>query len=337
MAINNKQIILAHGGGGQLTDELISNTMLPRFSNPLLSDLLDSAVCDVEASQIAITIDGFVVQPLFFPGGDIGRLAVCGTINDLAAGGAKPLGLALGLILAEGLEKEVLDRIMDSVAETAEEAGVSIITGDTKVVGHNQADGIYITTAGIGQIDKQNMHPKNVQPGDVLIINGPVADHGLAVMLAREMPEVQSVIRSDVAPLNGLVTDVLAQSDDVVFMRDPTRGGLAGLCAELAERCGYHIVLDETNIFVRPETQHAADMLGLDPLDVANEGKMVMAVREKSADKVLDCLRQHPLGQKAKIFGQVTDTKDGICEIETTMGGRRILQKPYGEQLPRIC
>ncbi len=332
-----KQIVLAHGGGGQLTDELIGSTILPRLDNVILHDLLDSGIAET-GSRTALTIDGFVVQPLIFPGGDIGRLAVSGTVNDLAVAGAEPLGLALSLILAEGLERRVLDQIMDSIARTAEEADVRIITGDTKVVGRGQADGMYITTAGIGRVDpNRRLHWDRVRPGDVLLINGPIADHGLAVMLAREMPQVESVLKSDVTPLNHLIRAVLRATDDVVFMRDPTRSGVAGVAAELAERSGRHIRLEEEAIGVRPETRHAADMLGLDPLEVANEGKVIMAVRPDQAALALQVMHEHPLGEEARIIGQVEDKQDGICELQTQMGGRRILQKPYGEQLPRIC
>ncbi len=337
-AQQKRKIVLAHGGGGQLTDELIDSIVLPRLGNQVLTDLLDSAVLNQNGRQFAMTTDSFVVQPLFFPGADIGRLAVCGTINDLAVSGAKPMGLSLGMILAEGLEKKVLEQVIDSIAQAANEAGVQIVTGDTKVVGSHQADGIYLTTTGVGLIDKPNqLHPEKVQPGDVIIINGPIADHGLAVMLAREMPQVESVLKSDAAPLNHLIESVTSQTDGVVFMRDPTRSGVTGVVVELAQRSNYHIILNESNLPLRPETQHAADMLGLDPLEVANEGKVIMVVRGKEEKKVLDLLNQHPLGKEACVIGHVESDKDAICELHTIMGGQRILQKPYGEQLPRIC
>ena len=338
MKPKSNQITLAHGGGGQLTDELIGRTMLPRLGNTMLAEMLDSGIVSSNGQRLAMTIDGYVVQPWRFPGGDIGRLAVSGTVNDLAVCGARPLGLALSLILEEGLQREVLDQVMESVAATAREAGVQIVTGDTKVVGRGQGDGIYITTAGVGTVrDGCELHPKHVRPGDVLIINGPIADHGLAVMLAREMPHMASAIRSDVAPLNHLIHNVLDRTTGVLFMRDPTRGGLSGVAADLAARTGLHVVLDESAIPVRPETRHAAELLGLDVLEVANEGKAVMAVRPDAAESVLRALRADPLGQRACVIGRVEEVHDGICELLTMIGGRRIVQKPYGEQLPRIC
>ena len=329
-------VALAHGGGGQLTDVLLNQIVLPRLDNPALSQLLDSGI--IPGGKLAMTIDSYVVQPLFFPGGDIGRLAVSGTVNDLAVCGAYPRALALSMILEEGLERSVLERVLDSVAATAGEAGVRVITGDTKVVGHGQADGIYLTTAGIGELAGQPLpHPDHVEPGDVLIINGSIAEHGLTVMLAREMPEVESVLRSDAAPLNGLIETLRRAVPEVVFMRDPTRGGLAGVTADLAGRTGWRINLEEVHIPVRPEAKHAADMLGLDPLEIANEGKVLVVVRPGQAPAALDAIRQHPLGKNARIIGYVAPERDGICTLHTSIGGWRILQKPYGEQLPRIC
>ncbi|HVT80680.1 MAG TPA: hydrogenase expression/formation protein HypE [Phycisphaerae bacterium] len=335
-----RRVMLAHGGGGQLTDELIHQHVLPRLGNDVLNELLDSALLERQPGRLAMTIDSFVVQPWKFPGGDIGRLAVSGTVNDLAVSGAKPVGLALSMILAEGLPMADLDAALDSAAETAREAGVSIVTGDTKVVGHGQADGIYLITAGVGRVPaRRNLGPAHVLPGHLLLINGAIGDHGLAVMLAREMPAVKSPVRSDVAPLNGIIDVALSAAGQhgIVFMRDPTRGGLAGLCSDLARQCGHHIVLDETQIIVKPESRHAADMLGLDPLDIANEGKVVFAVTPHAAKRVLAALKSHPLGREATIIGEVTGASDGLCEIRTIIGGRRIVQKPYGEQLPRIC
>lgn len=334
----DSHIMLAHGGGGQLTDELINGIILPRLGNSALNDLLDSGVIENAGTRLAMSIDGYVVQPLQFPGGDIGRLAVSGTVNDLAVCGAEPLGIALSLILTEGLEKAVLETILDSARSAAREAGVNVITGDTKVVGRGQGDGLYISTAGIGRMmTVRRLHPDQVQPGDAIIISGSIADHGLAVMLAREMPDVQSALRSDVAPLNKMIARVLRRVPHIAFMRDPTRGGLAAVVADLATRSGYRISLDESEIPLHPQTLHAAEMLGLDPLEVANEGKVVIVVRAEGAQATLDVLREDPLGREARIIGKVEEARDGICEIRTLIGGRRILQKPYGEQLPRIC
>lgn len=330
------RITLAHGGGGQLTDDLFISCILPRLGNRVLNDLLDCAVLP-GADRLALTIDSYIVHPLKFPGGDIGRLAISGTVNDLAVCGAKPLGIALSLILTEGLERSILEEVLDSIAATAAEAGVCVVTGDTKVVGRGQGDGIYITTAGIGAAGTHTLHPSAVHPGDCLIISGTIADHGMAVMLAREMPQVQSVVRSDVAPLNKMIHRLLDEASGVVFLRDPTRGGLAGVAADLAARTGLHLTLQEKDIPVRPETWHAADMLGIDPLDVANEGKVVAVVRPDAAECVLKLLHADKYGKDAQILGVVGKEADGVCELRTTMGGSRILQKPYGEQLPRIC
>lgn len=332
-----KTITLAHGGGGQLTDELVSQTILPRLGNELLGELLDSAMVPHRGQKLAMTIDSYVVQPLKFPGGDIGRLAVSGTVNDLAVCGAKPLAMALSLILAEGLDKAVLEEVLDSIAATAAEANVRIVTGDTKVVGRGQADGIFITTAGIGIAGEHPLHPSRIECGDVLIVNGPIADHGLAVMLARQMPQVQSVIKSDVAPLNDLINHVLTHTDRIVFMRDPTRGGVSSVAADIAQRTGWHVSLDESLIPIRPETWHAAEMLGLDPLEVANEGKVIIVARPDEAHVALNAMRDHPLGREAQIIGAIESPRDGLCDLRTKIGGRRIIQKPYGEQLPRIC
>jgi hydrogenase expression/formation protein HypE len=335
---HHRQIVLAHGGGGQLTDELIQSSILPRLGNAILSDLLDAAVIPTDSGTLALTIDSYVVQPLEFPGGDIGRLAVSGTVNDLAVSGARPLGIALALILEEGLDRSLLDRILDSIAATSKEAAVRVVTGDTKVVGKNQADGMYITTAGIGVIPRsRRLHPDAVRGGDVLILNGSIADHGLAVMLAREMPQVHSVVRSDVAPLNGMIAKVLQSSDGIAFMRDPTRGGLAAVAADLAAQSSLHIVLQEAQISIHHHTLHAAEMLGLDPLEVANEGKVLIVARAGSAQRILEILHEDPLGRQARVIGHVQDQRDGICELRTHIGGRRIVQKPYGEQLSRIC
>lgn len=334
------QIVLAHGGGGQLTDELLQASVLPRLSNDVLNELLDAAVIAPSGGErIALTIDSYVVSPWRFPGGDIGRLAVAGTVNDLAVSGARPVAIALSLILEEGLNRSDLDAVLDSLAKTAQEADVRVVTGDTKVVGQGAGDGLYVTTAGIGLVPQgRKLSPKAVQPGDVMLINGPIGEHGLAVMLAREMPEVQSVLKSDVAPLNGLIRQLLeAVGEGAVFLRDPTRAGLAGVACDLARTCGWHVTLEEEAIPVESAARHAADMLGLDLLEVANEGKVVAVVRPEWAQLALETMHKHPLGAKAAIIGRVEDRQDGRCELHTLMGGRRIVQKPYGEQLPRIC
>ncbi len=336
------QILLGHGGGGQLMDQLLDEVVRPQIGNEILAEGLDSGIVDLRSevsdSRLALTIDGYVVSPWKFPGGDIGRLAISGTVNDLAVCGARPLGIALSLILAEGFETTCLKEVMASVAATAREAGVKVITGDTKVVGRGQCDGIYITTAGVGLVNSEPIgnRKSEIGNGDVLLLNGHIADHGLAVMLAREMPQISSPIRSDVAPLNGLIERVLASGAKVRFMRDATRAGLAGLAADLARRCGKRVVLEERAIPVRKETRHAAEMLGLDVLEVANEGKVVIVVAKEDAQRALDAMKSHPLGAAGAVIGQIADGMN-VCELITTAGGRRVVQKPYGEQLPRIC
>ncbi len=333
------RVTLAHGGGGQLTDELIQEAVLPKLGNVLLNDLLDSALLPASGEdRLAMTIDSYVVQPWKFPGGDIGRLAVCGTVNDLAVCGGEPMGIALGLILAEGFEMRSVHEVLDSIAKASKESGVPVVTGDTKVVGRGQSDGIYITTAGVARVPKRRkLSPMRVQPGDVLIVNGPVGEHGLAVMLERELPQVKSVLQTDAAPLNGLIRTLLSDVPDVLFMRDATRSGLAGVACDLARDIGWRITLDESRVPVRPEAQHAAEMLGLDPLEVANEGKVVAVVRPYEADAAIEAMHKHPLGKDARVIGHVGGVADGLCELKTMIGGRRIIQKPYGEQLPRIC
>ncbi len=334
---------MAHGGGGQLTDELIADRILPRLDNDVLRSLGDSAsLMPTFNDRVALTIDSYVVQPWRFPGGDIGRIAVCGTVNDLAVAGAVPIGLALSIVVSEGFAMADLEDVLDSVAAAADEAGVTIVTGDTKVIDHHDPPEITLTTAGVGRRPLQH-HPDlaRVQPGDRVIINGPVGDHGLAVMLAREMPDMQTTLRSDAAPLNRVIEDCWhGVGNGIAFMRDATRGGLAGVASDVAAQTGWHVVLREDAIPVRPAARHAADLLGLDPLDLANEGKVVIVARPEAQDRVLALLGAHedgPAYTKPTVIGEVTDQRDGVCELHTTLGGRRVLQKPYGEELPRIC
>jgi hydrogenase expression/formation protein HypE len=333
------RIVLAHGGGGQLTDELLEQVVRPRFPNEWIGELDDSAVLSMPGGKLAFSTDSYVVQPLEFPGGDIGRLAVAGTVNDLSVCGADPGFISLGLILEEGLDLGILGRMLDSIAGTAQEAGVSIVTGDTKVVSRGQADGMYINTAGVGLMNPaRQLGVHLIEPGDIVLISGTIADHGMAVMLQREQQSViQSDLESDVAPLNGLIDRLLDEAGDVVFLRDPTRGGLAGVVSDLAQRSGYHLAIDESSVPLRQETRYAAEMLGLDPLTVANEGKLVAVVRPGAAEPALAALRSHPRGRGAAIIGRFERERDAVCELLTEVGGRRIIQKPYGEELPRIC
>lgn len=335
-----KRVVLAHGGGGQLTDDLIGELVAPRFANPYLDTLDDAARIPMHGGEMLFTTDSYVVHPLQFPGGDIGRLAISGTVNDLAVCGAIPQFISLGLIIEEGLELRVLEAILDSIAATAREAGVRVVTGDTKVVGKGQGDGLYINTAGVGAMRPGvQLGLSRIKPGDVLIVSGPIAEHGLAIMLKREQADVvRSELSSDVAPLGGLIESVLRTGgENVVFMRDPTRGGFAGVASDLASRTGLRLTIDENSIPIRPATRYAAEILGLDPLSVANEGKVMLVVRPDAMGDVLRSLREHPLGKDAAAVGRFERLDDGLCEIVTDVGGRRIIQKPYGEELPRIC
>jgi hydrogenase expression/formation protein HypE len=335
---DNDKIILAHGGGGELTRRLIEDHIVARLANPFLSPLDDGAVIPVTGENICMTTDAFVVQPLEFPGGDIGRLAVCGTVNDVAVMGARPIALSLALVIEEGLEIAVLDRIIDSIAATAQEAGVQIVTGDTKVVERGRGDGLTVTTTGIGVWDDGCRRPsENYQDGDVIIVSGNIAEHGLAVMCERKGLGLESRLESDVAPLNGLIADLMASGAEIRFMRDPTRGGLAGLVAELAENTGFTVEIEEAQVPISRPVRHTAELLGLDPMAVANEGKIVVIVPESDTDKALDVLKNNDLGHDAAIAGRLVAAEMPLAELITAIGGRRVIQRPYGEDLPRIC
>ncbi len=338
-AAAHRSVVLAHGGGGQLMDELLERVVRPRLSNPLLDAMDDSAVLEMGGARVALTTDSYVVRPLVFPGGDIGRLAVCGTVNDLAVCGAEPKALSLALIVEEGLGMDVLSGILDSIASAAREAGVCVATGDTKVVSRGQADGMYINTAGVGLVPEGlRLGAELIEPGDAIVVSGTIADHGMAVMLQREdAGSLRSTLASDAAPLNGMVRALLGAVPRTRFMRDATRGGLSGLLCGLAERTRRRLVVDETSIPIRAETLYAAEMLGLDPLDVANEGKLVAVVPGADAERAVAMMRASGYGRDAAVIGRVGDEDDGVCELITDVGGRRVLVKPYGEELPRIC
>jgi hydrogenase expression/formation protein HypE len=335
--------MLAHGGGGELMHELIRRHVLPPMSNEYLAALTDGAVLDWPTGQLVFTTDSYVVTPLEFPGGDIGRLAVAGTINDVAVMGAEPVAISLGLILQEGLPFDLLDRVLRSVAETAKEAGVQVVTGDTKVIerrstAQGAAEGMFISTTGVGRLlagARLDIH--RVKPGDVVLVNGTIADHGLAVMSVRSGIEFESDLRSDAAPLNGLVAEMFKAVADVKFLRDATRGGIAGVLADVSEAGAVSIEIDEHRIPITRTARHAAEMLGLDPLTVANEGKLICVVAETDAEAVLAAMQRHPLGRAAAEIGRVTETQPPLVEMITRSGGRRIVQRPYGEELPRIC
>lgn len=344
-----ERIVVAHGGGGELTAALVREHFLPRLANDQLSPLTDSAILDWPGDKLVFTTDSYVVTPLEFPGGDIGRLAVCGTVNDLAVMGARPMALSLGMILEEGLPMAVLDRIVASIDSACREAGVTVVTGDTKVIESRRAlsgspgepsasPGMFINTAGIGALlPGARLDVSRVHPGDVILVSGTLAEHGLTILAAREGIEFDSNLTSDAAPLNHMIQSVLSTGADIRFMRDATRGGVAGVLADISEQREVSIVIEETALPITPATRHASEMFGLDPLTVANEGKVVIVIAESAAEKVLNELRRHPSGRRAAIIGRVTAEQPPLVELHTLAGGSRIVQRPYGEELPRIC
>jgi hydrogenase expression/formation protein HypE len=334
-----KKILLAHGGGGRLTDELIRTYFLPAFKNDALIQLGDSAALDLPSLSICFTTDSYVIKPLFFHGGDIGKLAVCGTVNDLAVSGARPLALSLGLIIEEGLEFEALEKIVKSIAETACTAKVSIVTGDTKVVEKGAADQIYINTSGIGiRLPNVELGFDKIRVGDCVIVNGTIGDHGMTIMSQREGIKFESKLSSDCAPLADLTCRLCEKVDGIKFMRDATRGGLAAILNEISLAANLSIEIAEASIPISPNVQAAADMLGFDVLNIANEGKFVAIVGVESADKILQICKNHPLGKNASLIGHVVEMQDvPTVELLTRIGGRRIVQMPYGREFPRIC
>ncbi|MFQ5651926.1 MAG: hydrogenase expression/formation protein HypE [bacterium] len=338
--LRDTAITLSHGSGGKASHNLIEGLIAKRFSNPLLDRMDDSAVLTLNdgESRLAFTTDSYVVSPIFFPGGDIGQLAVHGTINDLAVSGAEPVWLSVGLILEEGLAIDDLERILDSMQHAAETAGVKIVTGDTKVVNRGSADKIFINTAGLGIFKhKLDISSLNARPGDKVLLNGPVGDHGISIMLARETLDMEAEIVSDTAPLNDLIQRVLEATDNVHCLKDATRGGVATTLNEIAVNSHVAIAIEETEIPVRPEVNGACELLGIDPLTVANEGKFVAIVGAEDADKVLDVMRGHALGAEARIIGNVISEPPGMVFLRTQIGGTRVLDMLVGDPLPRIC
>jgi hydrogenase expression/formation protein HypE len=332
-------IVMGHGGGGKLGNELVEHLFLPAFRNPALENLGDAAVLDLGSGRLAMSTDSFVVQPLFFPGGSIGELAVNGTVNDLAVSGADPKFLSASFILEEGFAIAQLAAIVDAMARAATTAGVRIVTGDTKVVERGHGDGCYITTAGVGVLrEGVTVGPNRAAPGDAVIISGTIGDHGMAIMSVREGLEFESEIRSDCAALNWMIADVLAAVGGAVHaMRDPTRGGLASTLNEIAVASNVGVAIDEAKVPVRTEVQSACELLGLDPVYVANEGKAVFFVAPEAAERVVEVLRAHPLGRDAARIGQVTAEHKRMLVARTAMGSNRVIAPMIGEQLPRIC
>jgi hydrogenase expression/formation protein HypE len=331
-------ILLGHGSGGKLSADLVRDIFLPAFNNSALSRLDDQAILNLNGSRIAITTDSFVVKPLFFPGGDIGSLAVHGTVNDLAMGGANPMFLSAAFIIEEGFSMDVLRRIVESLRGAAESAGVQIVTGDTKVVEKGSADGLFINTTGIGVVPEGlEMSANRARPGDKVLLSGSIGDHGIAILAQREGLEFESTIQSDSAALHTLVSEMLQLTREIRCMRDPTRGGLSSALNEIAAQSRVGIELIEQAIPVREEVTGACELLGLDPMYVANEGKLVAIVEASSAKDLVSTMRGHSLGKSAAIIGTVTESNPGLVVMRTPLGTTRIVDMLAGDQLPRIC
>jgi hydrogenase expression/formation protein HypE len=333
-----KEIVLAHGSGGKLSQQLMQGVVLPAFRNELLAPLHDGAIFEINGARLAFSTDSHVVSPIFFPGGDIGKLAVHGTVNDLAMCGARPLHLSVGFILEEGLPMEDFARIVQSMREAAAEAGVTLVTGDTKVVDRGKADRIFINTSGIGVIrDGADISPSRAKPGDKILLSGEIAVHGIAIMSVREGLEFETEIASDTAPLNGLVDAMFATGGNIHVLRDPTRGGVSSALTEIAQGAGAGMLLEEAAIPIGQAVQGACEILGLDPLYVANEGKLLAIVAAEDAERILAAMRAHPLGREAAIIGEVVAEHPGFVLMKTRVGGTRVVDMLSGEQLPRIC
>jgi hydrogenase expression/formation protein HypE len=336
--VREERITMAHGAGGKATQTLIEAIFLNEFRNPALEPLEDAARVQVGGARVALTTDSFVVAPLFFPGGCIGDLAVNGTVNDLATSGAVPLFLSAGFILEEGFPVADLARIVTSMRAAADAAGVQVVTGDTKVVEKGKADGCYINTAGVGVISRDlDLGVANAKPGDAVLVSGPIGDHGVTIMLARGELDIEADVTSDTAPLSGLVADLLRATPGVRALRDATRGGVATILNEIAVSAGVGVVVSEDDIPVRPQVRGAAELLGIDPMYVACEGRLVAVVDGAAADRALAALRAHPLGGQAAVIGRITGDPPGIVQLKTAFGGTRIVDLLVGDPLPRIC
>ena len=332
-------ILLGHGSGGRMMHDLISDVFIRHFANEILSEQTDSAILSVGSSEIAFTTDSFVIHPLFFPGGNIGKLAVCGTVNDLAVSGSEPLYISVSFIIEEGFPISELEIIVEALAAEAKKAGVLIVTGDTKVVNKGKCDKLFINTAGIGRVRKEDRlisKAEDIQPGDVIIINGTIGDHGMAVMNARESFNFKTTVESDCASLNHMIRQMLDKSA-VKFMRDPTRGGVATVLNELVEKIQLGIEIDETSLPINKGVQAMCELLGFDPLHIANEGKVVIVASENEAESILKSLQNHELGKRSTIIGRIVSDHPGRVVLKNETGGRRIIDSLSGDLLPRIC
>jgi hydrogenase expression/formation protein HypE len=332
------RILLGHGSGGRLSADLLREIFLPAFQNPVLAQLNDQAVVNIDGVRLAFTTDSFVVNPLFFLGGDIGSLAVYGTVNDLAMGGAEPFFLSAGFIIEEGLPVETLRRVVFSFQRAVEKVGMQVVTGDTKVVEKGKGDGLFINTSGIGRVaNGVNLSADQARPGDSILLSGTLGDHGIAILSQREGLEFETPIESDAAPLHSLVAAMLQVTHSIRCLRDPTRGGLSSTLNEIAAQSRVGMVIEESSLPIREEVKGACELLGLDPLYVANEGKLVAIVACVDADEVLAAMRAHPLGTRARIIGKVVEAHPGVVTMRTYLGTSRIVDMLAGDQLPRIC
>ena len=332
----NEKITLAHGAGGQLSQELMKEVILPVFDNPILNLLHDGAIINLNNPKIAFTTDSYVIRPIFFNGGNIGKLSICGTINDLAMSGAVPKFISVAFIIEEGFLIEDLKCIVKSMRKTADEAGITIVTGDTKVVNHGQCDGIFINTAGIGQlIDNVNISPKSVKSGMKIIVSGMIGDHAAAILSERHNLNLN--LESDCAPLNELVNQMLEVAPDIAMLRDPTRGGLAAVLNEIAQSSDVGIIIDEDSLPIREQVHGVCNILGFDVLELANEGKLVAFVHENEAEKVLEVMHKNKYGINAAIIGEVVNSAKGQVGLKTSIGSIRIVDMPMGNLVPRIC
>jgi hydrogenase expression/formation protein HypE len=336
--VREERITMSHGSGGKATQTLIEAIFLDTFRNPLLEPLEDSAQLDIGGSRVALTTDSYVVSPLFFPGGDIGDLAVNGTVNDLSVAGATPLYLSAGFILEEGFPVADLTRVVESMRDAAAAAGVHVVTGDTKVVEKGKADGCYINTAGVGVIERDvTLGVAQARPGDAIIVSGPIGDHGITIMLARGELDIEADVQSDTAPLNGLVAGLLDAVPGTRALRDATRGGVATILNEIARAADVGVLVSEDDIPVRAEVRGASELLGIDPMYVACEGRLVAVVPGDAAERAVVALRAHPLGEHAAVIGRVSDEQPGIVQLKTAFGGTRVVDLLVGDPLPRIC